>query len=403
MQSQFSARYFRLIGILASLILLGSPSLASAIEYGGFGGRPAYPREDNARTESIFIHTLEPGITQKEGVKVVNNTQEKKTFIIYGSDSTPSTDGAFACKQFVEEKNDVGAWIELNKTEVTMDPGTNQIIPFTITVPKNASVGEHNGCILIQEKKEAPKEDQAGMSLSVRTGIRVAITIPGDLERKLEIAGFTLDRTETGFTLHPQVKNTGNVSIDADARVTTRYFFGPTLIKHGGQYPILRGDTSDWSFELKHPFWGGLYRSQFTVEYDDSKGASVGVQTDKKLTMLKSSNLWFWSMPTWAGLAIEIIILLCIAAVIYLVRLSQKRKQWINLHWVTHTLTTQTDIVSLASDYDVSWKLLSQVNQLKPPYTLKVGDVLRVPPILSSSVDAPKKVTSKTVRKKPIQ
>ncbi len=246
----------RLLGSVIALVVLGMSFSVSAIEYGGFGGRPAFPREDNARTESIFIHTLEPGITQKEGVKVVNNTQEKKTFLIYGSDSTPSTDGAFACKQFLEEKKDVGTWIELSKNEVTLDPGTNQVIPFTITVPKNASVGEHNGCILIQEKKDAPAEDQAGMSLSVRTGIRVALTIPGDLERKLEIAGFTLDRTETGFTLHPQVKNTGNVSIDADARVTTRYFFGPILIKHGGQYPILRGDTSDWSFEIKHPFWG---------------------------------------------------------------------------------------------------------------------------------------------------
>ncbi len=47
-------------------ILLSTSFSVSAIEYGGFGGRPAYPREDNARTESIFIHTLEPGITQKE-------------------------------------------------------------------------------------------------------------------------------------------------------------------------------------------------------------------------------------------------------------------------------------------------------------------------------------------------
>lgn len=49
------------------LVTLMCASLSvSAIEYGGFGGRPAFPREDNARTESIFIHTLEPGITQKE-------------------------------------------------------------------------------------------------------------------------------------------------------------------------------------------------------------------------------------------------------------------------------------------------------------------------------------------------
>jgi len=109
------------------------------------------------------------------------------------------------------------------------------------------------------------------MNLSVRTGIRVAITLPGDLERKLEIAGFTVEKSATGFILHPKVKNTGNVSIDAEANVITRYFFGPILIKHGGQYPILRDDTSDWSFELKKPFWGGLFRSQFVVSYDDTK------------------------------------------------------------------------------------------------------------------------------------
>jgi hypothetical protein len=95
-------------------------------------------------------------------------------------------------------------------------------------------------------------------------------------------------------------------------------------------------------------------------------------------------------MPTMAGLAIEIIVLLCILAIIYLIRLAQKRKEWIRLHWVTYTLTTQTDIMALATEYDVSWKLLAQVNQLKPPYTLKKGDVLRVPPMHVAPVHEPK-------------
>lgn len=124
-----------------------------AIEYGGFGGRPAYPRADNPRTESIFIHTLEPGAIQKEGITVINNSSEPKTVLVYAADSTPSTGGAFACKQFAEQQTDVGSWIKLEKTEIKLNAGSTQLIPFTITVPTNASVGEHNGCILIQEKK----------------------------------------------------------------------------------------------------------------------------------------------------------------------------------------------------------------------------------------------------------
>lgn len=134
---------------------------ASAIEYGGVGGRPAYPQPGNPRTDSIFIHTLEPGTEQKEGVRIVNNTKEIKTLILYASDSTPSTGGSFACEQFSEPKDDVGAWITLDKKEVTLEPATNVIVPFVISVPENADVGEHNGCILIQEKKIQPDQAQA--------------------------------------------------------------------------------------------------------------------------------------------------------------------------------------------------------------------------------------------------
>jgi len=77
---------------------------------------------------------------------------------------------------------------------VTLKPATNQVIPFVIHTPANADVGEHNGCILIQEKKPKSSIDQVGVSLSMRTGIRVAITIPGELQRKLEIIGFTVTR-----------------------------------------------------------------------------------------------------------------------------------------------------------------------------------------------------------------
>lgn len=177
--------------IVVSFFLLFQTSFA--IEYGGFGGRPAYPRADNPRTESIFVHTLEPGAVQKEGITVVNNSTETKTVLVYAADSTPSTGGAFACKQFSEEKTDVGSWISLNKTELTLSAGSTQIVPFTITVPANAGVGEHNGCVLIQEKKPK-RDDQPGVNLSIRTGLRVAIMVPGDIERKLEIAGFDYKR-----------------------------------------------------------------------------------------------------------------------------------------------------------------------------------------------------------------
>src|SRR3989344_1319959 len=235
---------------ILSIFLFASP--VSAIEYGGFGGRPANPDPNNPRTESIFIYTLEPGQSKDDAVLVVNNTPERKTLLVYAADSTPSSGGAFACEQFSEARGGVGAWINLSKSEITLDSGTKEEVLFTLRVPVNAGVGEHNGCILIQEKKEST-ETKSGVNLSVRTGLRVAVTVPGEIVRNVEILGLTLSRANGKFILKPQVKNLGNVSIDADVQVVTKHWFGPVVMRHGGQYPLLKGEVSDWNFELSKP------------------------------------------------------------------------------------------------------------------------------------------------------
>ncbi len=372
----------RTMGISAAILaaMLFTAGNVFAIEYGGFGGRPAYPSADNPRTESIFVHTLEPGDVQEEGVLTVNNAAGQKTILVYAVDSTPSTGGAFACAQFSEAKKDVGAWITLEKSEVTLEPGTSELVPFTIRVPRNVSVGEHNGCIVMQEKKEKAQAG-SGASLSFRTGLRVAITIPGELERKLEIVGFTVTKRDDGsFLLHPFVKNLGNVSIDADVRVVTNYFFGLAYSQHGGQFPILRGETSDWNFELKKPFWGGWYRSSFAVEYDENPEAGVGVKSGKALARIEGPSVLFWSSPAPAALTIEIVVLLFIVFSGFLFCLLQKRKRWIKKNWVGYAVKSGEDIKSLAERFDVSWKLIAKANKLKPPYILKPREKIKVPP-----------------------
>ncbi len=373
MQNSSFFRYFVLVFCLSFI------SASFAIEYGGFGGRPAYPRADNPRTESIFIHTLEPGAVQKEWITIINNSSEPKTVLVYAADSTPSTGGAFACKQFAEEQKDVGSWIKLEKTELKLNAGTTLLIPFTITVPTNAGVGEHNGCILIQEKK-AKKDDQPGVNLSIRTGLRVAITVPGDIERKLEVMGFDYKRQNGGIVLHPQVKNAGNVSIDADVSVTTRYFFGVKYAEQGGQYPVLRWEVSDWNFDLKKPFWGWLYRSSFSVSYDPNPEAQVWNNTDGELVTLDGPAVWFITLPTLLWFIVELIMVALLGILVFLYVVARRREQWVINHWVKYTLKSNTDITTLAADHDVSWKLLAKVNRLKPPYTLKKGDTLKVPP-----------------------
>lgn len=421
---------------ILALWLMASPALA--ITYGGTGGRPAYPRPDNPRTTDIFVHTLAPGTTQVEGIDVINNEVAAKTLMVYAADSTPSTDGGYACEQLSEPRDDVGAWITFgwpgqdqdtaeslspNRDEdsdgitsadeaalktnpreadtdgdgtpdkaeldaqtdprqpvvITIDPEKKILLPFTITVPTTAGVGEHNGCILIQEKKDTSGTDQ-GIAISTRTGIRVALTVPGDVIRTLRIVRLdVLPRPPGGKILHPVVRNDGNVSIDATVKVTTKNLFGWMIKEHGGEYAILRETTSAWNFELPPTFWGGWYRSHATVSYDSNPMAELGKKTTNQTT-ITGPTVGFFLAPSpmaWAVYAAGLGLLLALGLVLWLIA---KRRQLIEKTWVRYTIKPNDTIQTLARARNVSWKLLAAANKLKPPFELKRGSHLLVPP-----------------------
>jgi len=422
--------------VISSLVLI-NVNYVKAISYGGIGGRPAYPRADNPRTDDIFVHTLSPGTEQAEGILVVNNSDETRTMMVYSADSTPSTEGGFACKQLAEEKKEVGAWITFGKLQdttsviadvtedsdhdgltneqekqyntdpnnpdtdgdgvmdkqeiesnndplqpvvVALEPHTNFLIPFTISVPGDAEVGEHDGCVLIQEKKEKDS-GQTGIVLSTRTGLRVAVTIPGDIVRQLEIVGFSIiSRPQGGKILHPVVKNTGNVSIDAVVRVVTENIFGQVVAEHGGEYAILRGDTAEWNFELEPSFWGGNYKSYLTVEYDSDPGAGTGMASGQPKTLISNPAVSFWLVPQALALIIYGSGIVLIFVIIIVLMLARKRRKWIAKTWINYQVKSGDSVKILAGQYKVSWRLLAKANKLKPPYELTPDKKIKVPP-----------------------
>lgn len=360
-----------------------------------FGVRPAYPREGNPRTDSIFVQTIPPGESKEEGVKVINSTQESKNLLLYARDSVKSSGGGFACIQLLEKNKDVGDWIKFdlsgleedltdikfgqstNTIEITIPAGAEVIIPFSINVPKDASVGEHNGCVLVQEIKE--KSDEIGVSLSLRSGLRVAVTVPGEVIRKIEFSNFEIEKKNNSVYLRPSVKNIGNVSIDTDVSVKVRYFFGLTHRDFGGEFPVLRDEVYDFNFELKRPFWGGLYSATAIFSYDGNSKASIGVESGEKLQKVKSETKWFFTAPTIFGLIIEIGILFIMLIFFAIWRLNKKKKKWIK-KWVPYIVQEGETLEKISKKNRVHWEIIAEVNHLKPPFTLKEGQEILVPP-----------------------
>lgn len=364
-------------------LLLLVPMQTFAIENGGVGGRPANPDPGNPRTKSIFIYQLKPGEQRDDGVLVSNNTSSEQTVSVYAVDSILSSGGAFACKQAVEPKNGVGSWITLQSDSVTVAPGASQVVPFTVSVPTNASVGEHDGCIALQAVSQTAKSSgTSGVVLSFRSAIRVAVTVPGKIVKRLAITSVKVTPSKDNKLLVvPSVRNDGNVSLDITTQINLQPLLGGASLRtKQGSSPVLPRSSESWQYEVKRPFWGGLYRANVIAVYDANPNVQLGSSQNASQKSVQLTSAAFFVAPTPLAAVIELVVLLIILLlVLWLVRRYLQAKH-VNRYWKAYTVKKGDTLQSLAAAHNVSWKQVAKVNKLKPPYHLEKGHVITLPP-----------------------
>lgn len=383
------------------IILVGVTPLAAAIDYNGIGGLPANPDPNNSRTKSIFIYDLGLGNTKNDGLSVVNNSSAAKTVELYATDSEISSGGSFACKQKVDSRSDIGAWITFAKNEVTLGPGAKEIVPFTISIPTKADVGEHDGCVVIQEKKSEPDIKQNGVNISLRSALRVVVTVPGNITKDLDIENLQIVSKDYKKIITTNVGNKGNVSLDANVQVTVKNLIGQTTYKNGGVYPIIsRTRPLELNYEMNNSFWGGVYKVRASVEYNNDPKVKLGEKQDYNIS--KNTNVkYVFVMPRLGALLVYVLMLSAIAAgaLYYLKR--KKNKTQLRATWVEYTTKKKDTINSLAVERDTSWKTIAKFNKLKPPYHLEPKSVILLPPVTKTEPPTKKTNTVSKTKKSP--
>ena len=357
-------------------------SSAFAVEFGGIGGKPAYPRDDDPKTQSTFVHNGQPGQSIDDAVLLANNTADVKTLQVYATDPAKSSDGSFSCKQMVEPKEGVGAWITLDKNEVTLQPHTTYIDKFVIKIPATANVAENLGCIAIQEKSQIPQISQNGIALSFRTAIKVSITIPGEIRREISISDFKFDLVlDSKFFLQAAFKNSGTVSTTVKYTLSVVNQFGYALgPEKTGEVTILRGENYLLNLDTIRPFWGGFFKVKYSFSYVNP------TKEDPNAVVSQSGESDFIFVAPQAGaLAIYSAILIILIALIVYILLKRRQIKHIKTNWVEYTVQGDDDLNKLATKAHISWMKLAHVNNIKPPYELVTGMVIKIPPFESKT------------------
>lgn len=189
---------------------------------------------------------LDPGEAITENLAVQNLSDTTVTFSITSADGYFTDTGRFNMLPSSEESTDAGTWISAADT-VTAGPGETVVAPFTVTVPRDATPGDHAAGIAASVKSQG---DDGGTAVSVesRVGFRVMVRVAGEIVPSLEVqssgtylmAWNPLDPGAVSLTL--TLANTGNVRLHASGSAVWN---GATLTAaqaEDGRDELLPGD-----------------------------------------------------------------------------------------------------------------------------------------------------------------
>ena len=206
---------------LISFLFLGSmfgfwgvPTV-HAIEYGGLGISPHVSEVDpkDPLTKAWFIYTLDSGELKNGKVTVTNTSGERVVVRVYPVDAVTTKDGAFAPQSEDNKSVGVGSWIALRESEILLGPRESKTVDFTIRVPDGSDVGDHMGAIIVQSVEPTGGIEGSGLRITTRVGVRVYITVPGDMVKKLVFGDFVEETQDRVVTFASTFVNEGNVRI----------------------------------------------------------------------------------------------------------------------------------------------------------------------------------------------
>lgn len=296
MRRAFAVALVALLAATGLSLLDPNAGRAAAEDTIGISGVPS-DAAGNPDGRTRFSYSADPGQQVADHYLVRNTGTTAQSFTILSTDALNDDDGEFALLETSAPPVDVGAWVAFengaNRLQFDLAPGESRVVPFTITIPAEATPGDHAGGIAASVQSPSGQ-----VTLDRRLGTRMYLRVSGDIQAGLSIAGLTASYVGdwwnpfTGAVrVHYTVENTGNIALASNVTVGASTWFGiPTGGKQGDGIPeLLPGGTRTYETDLPGIASWGYISANVTlnpfVEGDD-ESKRLGVAATSRDTIL---------------------------------------------------------------------------------------------------------------------
>ncbi|PLS78247.1 MAG: hypothetical protein CYG59_19565 [Chloroflexi bacterium] len=173
--------------LLVALLIAPGGSFAREGDSAVFSLQPVRYDPERPATQSYFIYDAHSGQRFTDEVRIRNTGTHAGTARLYPVDATTGQNSGPVYLSQADPRHDVGAWMKLEQTEVSLGPGEERIIRFTVAVPPDARPGQHLGALVAEDIKLKQGNTQGALQINLqrRMALAVQVNLPGPVVEKL--------------------------------------------------------------------------------------------------------------------------------------------------------------------------------------------------------------------------
>lgn len=196
------------------------------------------------------------------------------------NDWTIDRDGQVKFERANTLPNSASPWLIYSPAETTVTPGNLHAIRVTISVPKDATPGDHLTSLIIEQRPDNLKlnENRRQMVIRYRMAAVFYIKVP-QLRRQGSLESLSADTKDNQIFVTPLLKNSGNSVLRplTSLQVTNSAGVAVAELPQKEYLPLLGGAELEQPLVLESRLAPGTYTVKYRVDFQDGSRPTEGV------------------------------------------------------------------------------------------------------------------------------
>lgn len=224
---------------------------------------------------------LKPGESSSFSARINTEGTDHASLVAFVGNAVNPVNGGFAVADRETERTGAATWFSLDRESFELDPGAEESISVSVTVPENTPPGQYITGLIVQTAEPLGSDQpQEGFGLLpiIRSAMAIQITVPGTVTPGFELGAPTMTIQNGVPVVSAPITNTGNVLVKPAGTLTIASPDGTVLVTSPVEMgSVYMGNITSVQVALPNQFVPGDYL--VSIQLTDA-ASGIGAEQD---------------------------------------------------------------------------------------------------------------------------